>query len=340
MCIQYDVIKEKIKNQPQSFLLTGGAGFIGSNILEELLLLDQRVMVVDDLSTGYQKNIDDVIKRVGQNSKNLEFIKGDIRDYELMLSVLKRVNIVIHQAAIGSVPRSLDNPQYSESVNIGGMVNILKAMSETGVKRIVFASSSSVYGDNADDYKVEEKTGKLLSPYALTKYVDELLADLYNRLYDIEYIALRYFNVFGHRQDPKGAYAAVIPLWIDSIISGKKCTINGDGTTSRDFCYVKNVVQANILGAITENKDALNKAYNIAFGAKTSLTDLYEMIVNGLEFNGFKDLDRNPNYGPFRKGDIKHSQADISKAKDLLGYSPQYSIQDGMNEYLSSFKDA
>ena len=338
MSTKFEEVKEYLKNTKKSFLLTGGAGFIGSNILEALLSLGQKVIVVDDLSTGYQKNIDEVVNNVGENAKDFKFIKGDIRDYDLIKDMLKEVDVVIHEAALGSVPRSLDNPMYSLSVNVEGFVSILKAMTETGVKRIVFASSSSVYGDNSDDYKKEERTGRLLSPYAFSTCADELLSDLYARLYGIEYIALRYFNVFGKRQDPKGAYAAVIPLWIDSIINGKKCTINGDGTTSRDFCYVQNVVQANILGALTDNKDALNKTYNIAFGQRTSLTNLYEMIVNGLEYNGFKNLDRNPTYGPFRKGDIKHSLADISKAKEFLGYNPLYSIQDGMNEYLANFK--
>ncbi|MGI6680438.1 MAG: NAD-dependent epimerase/dehydratase family protein [Bdellovibrionota bacterium] len=339
--VKYEIAKEKLEKSPRTFLLTGGAGFIGSNILETLLLLNQKVIVIDDLSTGYQENIDDVLNLVGKKAKNCVFIKGDIRDYDLIKDTLKKkVSAVIHQAAIGSVPRSLDEPQYSEAVNVGGFVNILKAMSESNVKRIVFASSSSVYGDNQDEYKKEEKIGKLLSPYALTKYADELYADLYARLYGVEYVGLRYFNVFGKRQNPKGAYAAVIPLWVDSILNGKKCTINGDGSTSRDFCYVKNVIQANILGATLEDKNALNNIYNIAFGKRTTLKELYKMIVSSLEALGFNNLDKEPLYKPFRKGDILHSLADISKSKALLGYAPKYSIQDGMEEYLSNFKKA
>ncbi len=337
MKTQYEIIKEELKNEQHTFFVTGAAGFIGSNIAEELLTLNQKVIILDNLSTGYLHNIEDIKNKVGDKSKNLTFVKGDIRDLELCKNLLKNVFAVIHEAALGSVPRSLNNPQESESVNVGGFINVLQAMVECNIKRIVFASSSSVYGDNQDDYKKEENIGDCLSPYAVTKYSNELYAKLYKKLYDIEYVALRYFNVFGHRQDPKGAYAAVIPLWIDSIINGKECTINGDGTTSRDFCYIKNVVQANILGAMTKDPNSLNKVYNVAFGQKTSLTDLYKMIASTLSSLGVKNVELTPSYGPFRKGDIKHSLADISKAKKYLGYEPQYSIGDGLAEYLNNF---
>lgn len=334
---QYKKIRDDLSKNPKTFFVTGGAGFIGSNIVEELLLLNQNVIALDNLSTGYLHNIDNVRKKVGDKAENLNFVKGDIRDIDLLKYLLKNVFAVIHEAALGSVPRSLDNPMESESVNVGGFINVLQAMVSCNVKRIVFASSSSVYGDNQDDWKKEENIGESLSPYAITKYSNELYAELYKKLYGIEYIALRYFNVFGQRQDPKGAYAAVIPLWVDSIINGKKCTINGDGTTSRDFCYVKNVVQANILGAMVKDINAINKVYNVAFGQKTSLTELYKMISSTLVLNGIKIFDDKPFYGEFRKGDIKHSLADISRAKKYLGYEPQYSVKDGLSEYLKTF---
>lgn len=302
-------------------LVTGGAGFIGSNIVKALLR-DERVSfvrVMDDLSTGYLHNIQEFFE-----NPNFEFLEGDIRDYDTCSKACKDIDLVSHQAALGSVPRSIKDPLTANAVNITGTLNIFTAAKEVGVKRVVFAASSSTYGDSEELPKVENIIGKPLSPYAITKYVNELYADTYSDLYDFEYVGLRYFNVFGPKQDPNGAYAAVIPLFMKAALEAKAPTINGDGTYSRDFTYVDNAVQANILGLFTENKKAINQVYNVAFGECTSLNELWQYIQEAVK------IDLKAVHGPQRVGDIPHSLADIAKAKNLLGYAPHFDVKGGL----------
>lgn len=321
----------QLRDNPATWLVTGAAGFIGSHLTQQLLLLGQNVVGLDNFSTGHQSNVDDVKRRVGESAAaKLRFIKGDIRSPEDCKNALKGVDYVLHQAALGSVPRSLEDPALTNEVNVDGFLNMLIAARDEGVKRFVYAASSSTYGDHPALPKVEDVIGKPLSPYAVTKYVDELYADVFSQAYGIEVIGLRYFNVFGPRQDPQGAYAAVIPRWFDECLEGRPCQINGDGETSRDFCYVDNVVQANLLAATTQSPDAVNQVYNVAFGGRTTLNELYYYI---------RDLvsERRPEleipelvYGDFRAGDVRHSQADISKAKSLLGYAPECNVAAGL----------
>jgi UDP-N-acetylglucosamine/UDP-N-acetylgalactosamine 4-epimerase len=302
-------------------LVTGGAGFIGANIVRYLLDLKnvEKVRVLDNLATGFLKNIEEF-----EDNEKFEFIQGDIRDYEICLNACDGIKAITHQAALGSVPRSINDPLTTNDVNITGTLNIFTAAKEKGVLRVVYAASSSTYGDHPDLPKVEDKIGNPLSPYAVTKYVNELYARVYANIYGLELIGLRYFNVFGPKQNPKGAYAAVIPLFITSVLNNEPPLINGDGSHSRDFTFVENAVQANVLALFTKNKEAVNQVYNIAYGSQTSLTELFETIK---EIGG---SDLAPKYGPERKGDVKHSLADISKAKKLLGFNPQFSIREGM----------
>lgn len=302
-------------------LVTGGAGFIGSNLVASLLE-DERVSfvrVLDNLATGFKHNIEEFF-----DNPKFEFQEGDIRNYEDCLKACDGVDKISHQAALGSVPRSIKDPQTTNATNITGFVNMLTAAKELGIKRFVFAASSSTYGDSKSLPKVEHIIGKPLSPYAITKYVNELYADVYSSLYGVEHIGLRYFNVFGPKQDPNGAYAAVIPLFMKSAIEQTPPTINGDGTYSRDFTFVQNAVQANILGLFTEKEEALNQIYNVAFGERTTLNELWEYIQSAAH------VSLAANYGPNRVGDIPHSLADISKAKKLLGYSPNYDVKEGL----------
>lgn len=306
-------------------LVTGGAGFIGSNLVEQLLL-DKRVSgvrVLDNLATGSVENIQSFL-----SDSRFEFMQGDIRDHDTCLNACKGIDLVSHQAALGSVPRSVKDPLTTSEVNITGTLNVFTAAKDCGVKRVVYAASSSTYGDHPGLPKVEDKTGRPLSPYAVTKLVNELYADVYARLYGMELIGLRYFNIFGPRQNPAGPYAAVIPLFIKAILENKPPTINGDGSHSRDFTYVDNAVQANILSLFTGKKEAVNQVYNIACGEQTSLNELFEELKKEA---GSK---LEANHGPERQGDVKHSLADISKAERLLGYDPFVSVKEGLARTL------
>lgn len=308
-----------LKFDPESvFLVTGGAGFIGSNLCEAILKMGYKVRCLDNLSTGKQENVDLFL-----DNPNYEFIKGDITDLETCMKACEGVTYVLNEAAWGSVPRSVEMPLYYEKVNISGTLNMLEAARQKGVKKFVYASSSSVYGDSEKLPKVEGDEGNLLSPYALTKRVDEEYAKLYTKLYGLDTYGLRYFNVFGKRQDPDGAYAAVIPRFIKQLLHDEKPTINGDGKQSRDFTYVENVVEANLKACLAD-KSAAGQAFNVAYGGREYLIDIYNHICKALN----KDIE--PIYGPDRVGDIKHSNASIEKAKKYLGYSPDYSFEKGI----------
>lgn len=315
-------------------LVTGGAGFIGSNLIGSLLSSNNTVVCLDNFSTGKRQNLSEYI-----NNPAFRLIEGDIRDYETCLNAVRGIDIVLHQAALGSVPRSIKDPVTSTDVNIGGFVKMLFAAKEEKVKRFVYAASSSTYGDHPDLPKVEDKIGLPLSPYGITKYVNELYAGNFAKTYGIEVIGLRYFNVFGRRQDPDGAYAAVIPKFLKTLRNHESPVINGDGSYSRDFTYIDNVIQANHLAASVSNKEALNQVYNVAFGERTTLNQLYDYIQ---KFAGAydKEILKIPIiYGPERAGDIPHSLASIEKAKRLLGYSPTHSVSEGLNEAVKWFWD-
>ena len=309
------------------FLVTGGAGFIGSNLCEAILDMGCRVRCLDNLSTGKQENVDMFLDKVGY-----EFVLGDIRDYDTCVKACTGVDYVLHQAAWGSVPRSIAMPLLYEEINIKGTLNMLEAARQTGVKTFVYASSSSVYGDSPTLPKAEGNEGNLLSPYALTKRVDEEYAKLYTKLYGLKTVGLRYFNVFGKRQDPNGAYAAVIPKFIKQLLAGEAPTINGDGKQSRDFTYIANVVQANLKAAAASD-EASGEAFNIAYGGREYLIDVYNSLTEAL------GVDIKPVYGPDRAGDIKHSNADISKARRLLDYDPQYDFDKGLKEAIKWYKE-
>ena len=332
----YEEIKTEIPNKPKTWLVTGVAGFIGSNLLESLLKLNQKVIGLDNFTTGHQYNLDDVENSVSQDQWNqFKFINGDIRSYNDCKSAVKGVDYVLHQAALGSVPRSIEDPITSNAANITGFLNMLDAAKEEKVKSFIYAASSATYGDHPALPKLEENIGNPLSPYAVTKYVNELYANIYKDIYGISAIGLRYFNVFGPRQDPNGAYAAVIPKWINSMLQNKEVFINGDGTTSRDFCYIENVVQANILAAINSEK-LLSRVFNIARGDRTTLDELFQIIRDSLIGYGI-NYSKPVKHRGFRIGDVLHSQADISKAKSQLGYTPSYSVSDGINACMSSY---
>jgi UDP-N-acetylglucosamine 4-epimerase len=330
---KYQEIKNNLKIKPKTWLITGVAGFIGSNLLEHLLLLDQKIVGLDNFATGHQHNLDEVKDLVSDSQwKNFIFIEGDIHEYSDCEKALtyqgKNVDYVLHQAALGSVPRSIADPITSNAANITGFLNMLQAAKEADVKSFTYAASSSTYGDHPALPKVEENIGNPLSPYAVTKYVNELYAGVYAKTYDFKTIGLRYFNVFGKRQDPDGAYAAVIPKWTASLINNEEVFINGDGETSRDFCFIENTVQMNILAA-TAPDEAKDQVYNVAVGDRTTLNDLYHAIESALGINDVK-VTGNLIYREFRAGDVRHSQADISKAKSSVGYEPEYSIFEGI----------
>lgn len=308
-------------------LVTGGAGFIGSNLVESFLRSGNEVVCLDNFSTGKRKNLEAFSENPG-----FKLIEGDIRNYEDCLKSLENIDIVFHQAALGSVPRSIKDPVTSTDVNIGGFVKMLFAAKESGIKRFIYAASSSTYGDHPDLPKVEDKIGSPLSPYAITKYVDELFAANFAKTYGIDVIGLRYFNVFGRRQDPDGAYAAVIPKFMKMMMKHEVPHINGDGSVSRDFTYIDNVVQANNLAAVVQDKAALNQVYNVAHGERTSLNQLF-YFIRDLAGESDKDiLTIEPVYGPAREGDIPHSLASIEKAKKLLNYSPAFNVEEGLRE--------
>lgn len=315
--------------QDYKILVTGGAGFIGSNIVEYLLKYNiGTVRVLDNLATGFAENL-----RQFQDKPNFEFIEGDIRDLDTCQKACENIDIVLHQAALGSVPRSIQDPITSNEVNVNGFINMLIAVQDNNVKRFVYAASSSTYGDSKTLPKVEDKIGKPLSPYAVTKYVNELYADVFAKTYNLELIGLRYFNVFGPRQSPKGAYAAVIPLFIDAILKNQAPTIHGDGEQTRDFTFVENAVQANIKAAFVENSEAINQVYNVALGDRTSLNTLYTTLKQKANSN------LEAIYGQARQGDVRDSQADISKAKNLLQYQPLIKIEEGLALTLKWFKE-
>ncbi|MEA3511981.1 MAG: SDR family oxidoreductase [Campylobacterota bacterium] len=333
--MSYEQIKEQLQFNPKIWLVTGVAGFIGSNLAEQLLKLNQKVISLDNFSTGHRYNLDHIKNSVTQQQwKNFTFIEGDITNYDTCISITKDVDIVLHQAALGSVPRSIDNPVVSNNANVTGFLNILTASKENGIKRFVYASSSSVYGDSQELPKVEDRVGSVLSPYAVTKAVNELYMGVFYKCYGFESIGLRYFNVFGKRQDPNGAYAAVMPKWIGQILNGEDVYINGDGETSRDFTYIDNVVQANIMAAMTTNPEAIAKAYNTAAGGRETLNNLYSAIVKGLK-KTLPDLEiKEPIYTDFRAGDIRHSNANIDAAKEFLGYEPTHTLEGGLKESI------
>lgn len=326
----YEQVKDQLLQLPKVWLITGVAGFIGSNLLETLLRLNQQVIGLDNFATGYQKNLDEVQSLVTPEQwQNFRFIEGDIRDFDTCAKACTEVDYVLHQAALGSVPRSINDPITTNSVNISGFLNMLTAARDANVKSFTYAASSSTYGDHPALPKVEENIGKPLSPYAVTKYVNELYADVFARTYGFTAIGLRYFNVFGPRQDPNGAYAAVIPKWTAAMIAGEEVFINGDGETSRDFCFIDNTVQANILAATTQDDDAKNQVYNVAVGDRTTLNDLFDAIKIALNENGIPYI-KEPVYRDFRAGDVRHSQADVSKIIHKLGYEPTYRIANGI----------
>ena len=332
---QFDKTKQELQQNPKTWLVTGCAGFIGSNLIEALLKLGQIVKGLDNFSTGYQKNLDMVQKSVtSEQWESFSFTEGDIKDYDTCEAVTKNVNIILHQAALGSVPRSIDDPVTSNLSNVTGFLNMLTAAKNNGVQRFVYASSSSVYGDSKELPKVEERTGNLLSPYAVTKYANELYAGVFNKCYDIQPIGLRYFNVFGKRQDPNGAYAAVIPKWLGSLIDGEEVYINGDGETSRDFTYIANVIQSNILAGTTTNEEAFGEVFNAGIGGRLTLNDLYSSISNQLKIQNSKFKIQSPIYRDFRAGDIRHSNANIDKLKNATGYEPTHDADRGIAESI------
>jgi len=323
--------RKDLQSNPRTWLVTGVGGFIGSNLLEGLLNLGQKVIGLDNFSTGYRRNLEDVRKEIPSKAwDRFRFLEGDIRNLSDCQKACEGVDYVLHQAALGSVPRSVDDPIQTNQSNVDGFLNMLIAARDARVKRFVYASSSSVYGDLPDLPAREDKVGQPLSPYSVTKSVNELYADVFSKLYGLVSMGLRYFNVFGKRQDPEGAYAAVIPKWIGLMLNGEIPTIDGDGETTRDFCYIENVIQANLLSALTDNGGAMNKVYNIAFGKQTSLNQLYGLIRDEVSKYKPEVMKGEPVYGPFRMGDIRHSLADISKAKNLLGYQPEYNVAQGM----------
>lgn len=334
----YELVMQEIKLNPKVWLVTGAAGFIGSNLTEALLRLNQKVVGLDNFSTGRQSNLDDIKRFVSANQwANFTFIKGDIRNLDDCLKACHGVDIVLHQAALGSVPRSIENPIATNESNIVGFLNMLVAARDSKVKRFIYAASSSVYGDHPQLPKQEDITGKPLSPYAVTKVVNELYAQVFANLYSMQIIGLRYFNVFGKRQNPSGAYAAVIPKWIDALLNKQSVLIHGDGSNSRDFCYIENAIQANILAALTTNETALNQSYNVAVGDRITLQALYEFLAQEIVKYKTGLQVQPPIYGPPRVGDIPHSIADISKARTNLNYEPQFNVRKGLVEAIVSY---
>lgn len=326
---QFELTVAKLKKEPKTWLLTGVAGFIGSNILEFLLSIEQRVVGIDNFATGYRSNLKNVESSVlPQQWKNFNFIEGTICDLSLVQKAMNGVSYVLHQAALGSVPRSIENPLVSNEANITGFLTMLTAAKEQQIESFTYAASSSTYGDHPDLPKVENKIGNPLSPYAVTKLVNELYADVFKKTYDFNSIGLRYFNVYGRRQNINGAYAAVIPKWISALIAGEQIQINGDGETSRDFCYIDNAIQMNILAATADSK-AQNQIYNVALGDRTSLNTLFSLISKELTHLDVEH-NRQAYYDDFRAGDVRHSQANIEKAQTLLGYTPEIRINQGI----------
>ena len=341
----YDQLRQTLPQRPKRWLVTGCAGFIGSHLVETLLRLNQRVIGLDNFATGYQRNLDEIRDALTSDQwRNFRFIEGDIRQPGDCRQACQDVDYVLHQAALGSVPRSLADPQTTNATNIDGFLNMLVAARDAGVQRFVYAASRSTYGDHPALPKVEDAIGNPLSPYAVTKRVNEMYADVFGRCYGLASVGLRYFNVFGPRQDPEGAYAAVIPRWTRQMLLGEKVTIHGDGETSRDFCFVDNAVQANLLAATTETPEAINQIYNVALNERTSLSALFEVLREVLHEHRAELRIASPINGEFRAGDVRHSQADITKAVRLLGYAPTHRLNGGvrvaMPWYLARFDPA
>lgn len=330
----YQLLLEKLSRSRRCWLVTGAAGFIGSNLVEKLLQLDQDVVGIDNLATGHERNLDEIKASVSDTQwGRFRFVKGDIGDLADCRNVCEGVDYVLHQAALGSVPRSLEDPIATNTANIGGFLNVLVAARDARVCNMVYAASSSTYGDEPSLPKIEHRIGKPLSPYAVTKYVNELYAEVFARNYAFPTIGLRYFNVFGKRQDPEGAYAAVIPKWIAALLTNEQVFINGDGETSRDFCYVENAVQANLLAAVAESPESRGQVYNVAVGSRTTLNQLFARLCALVQESG-TDCHGMPVYRAFRPGDVRHSQADISKARHLLGYAPEFDVFEGLTQAM------
>ncbi len=329
----YTKTQESLIETHKKWLITGVAGFIGSNLLETLLKLNQKVIGLDNFATGHQHNLTAVKELVSDAQwAGFTFIEGDIRDLATCNQCCENVDFVLHQAALGSVPRSIEDPATTNENNISGFLNMMIAARDAGVQRFVYAASSSTYGDHPGLPKVEETIGNPLSPYAVTKLVNELYADVFARTYGFKTIGLRYFNIFGRRQDPNGAYAAVIPKWFAGLINNEPVYINGDGETSRDFCYIDNCVQANILAAVATDEEAVNQVYNVAFGERTTLNELFNLIRDRVAALYPERKEAAPVYREFRAGDVRHSLADISKGKDRLGYTPEFSVRSGLDQ--------
>ena len=331
---RYQEVRAELIANPRTWLVTGAAGFIGSNIAQELIGLGQTVVGLDNFSTGYQANLDEAVAANPNASGTFRFIEGDIRDIDACNAACVGVDFVLHQAALASVPRSIADPVTSTQVNVDGLLNVLVAARDAGARRVVYASSSSVYGDSTVIPQVEDETGRVISPYAATKAANEMFANMFQGTYGLQTIGLRYFNVFGRRQDPDGAYAAVIPRWTAQLLKDIPCRIFGDGGTSRDFCYVANAVQANILAATAPGDEATAQAYNVACGQETSLNELFRMMRTVLAEHQPSVRDVEPVYEPARQGDIRRSLADIGKARTLLGYAPTHGAEEGLDEAL------
>jgi len=330
----YRLLREQLLSAPKSWVITGVAGFIGSNLLQELLALGQTVIGVDNFSTGHRANLDDVLKGPLEGTASFRMVEGDIRDLETCRSVCTGADFVLHHAALGSVPWSMDDPLRTNGVNVDGFVNMLVAAKDACIKRFVYASSSAVYGDTPEHPQTEDRLGRPLSPYAASKATNETYAVAFQMSYGLQSIGLRYFNVFGRRQDPAGAYAAVIPRWITSLIRGERCRIFGDGETTRDFCYIANVMQANLLAAMVEDVNATGEAYNVACAESVTLNQLFEMMRDGLALRDPRFTRAAPQYDPFRPGDIRFSRASIEKARRNLSFSPTHSVAQGLSEAL------
>lgn len=337
----YARVRDEVRARPRRWLVTGCAGFIGSHLLEHLLRLGQEVVGLDNFATGHWHNLEDVRLRVGEGAwRHFTFVEGDLLDLDTCRRVCDRIEYVLHQAALGSVPRSIADPIATHASNATGFINILVAARDAEVKRFVYAASSSTYGDHPRLPKVEDAIGRPLSPYAVTKYVDELYAQVFQDVYGLETVGLRYFNIFGPRQDPNGAYAAVIPRWIGSLLEGERCVINGDGETSRDFTYVENAVQANLLAAVAEGEGVTGEVYNVAVGERTTLNELFHLIRDGLGARRRELASIEPEYAPFRGGDVRHSHADVSKARARLGYVPTHTVLQGLEEALEWYVES
>lgn len=331
----YQAIQEQLRQHPRAWLVTGAAGFIGSNLVEILLGLDQRVRGLDNFATGHRRNLDEVARRVSAGQwARFDFQEGDIADIDACRRACGGIQLVLHQAALGSVPRSIADPLATHAANVTGFVHMLAAAREAGIRRFVYASTSAIYGDHPALPKVEETIGRALSPYAVSKHANELYAQVFADCYGMETVGLRYFNVFGPRQDPEGPYAAVIPKWIAALIQREPVQINGDGETSRDFCYVANVLQANLLAALTPRADAINQVYNVALNERTSLNRLFELLRDLLAPRFPHLRNARPVHAGFRPGDVRHSEADISKARARLGYDPTHRLAEGLAEAL------